>query len=79
MTDDKDARIAALEAELAAERKRRDEWQATALRWKQETYLLERDAARYRWLREHPADGCYDGGPLSRQALDAAIDAAMKD
>ena len=39
MTDDKDARIAALEAELAAERERRE--------------AAEKDAARYRWIATH--------------------------
>lgn len=84
------ARLAALEAELADERKWRDEWQATALRWKQETYLLERDAARYRWLREAPPYSArwprwriehWSGvwNPVQGSDMDAAIDAARKE
>ena len=75
---DYSTRIAALEAELAAERGRRG--------------AAEKDAARYRWLRgDAPThserwprwnlqrwDGrCWHS--LERGALDAAIDAAMKD
>ena len=75
---DYNTRIAELEAELTAERERRE--------------AAEKDAARYRWLRgDAPThserwprwnlqrwDGrCWHS--LERGALDAAIDAARKD
>ena len=67
--DDKDARIAALEAELAAERGRRG--------------AAEKDAARYRWLRDRwfmPFSALPWCGPDGYTGdLDAAIDAAMND
>ena len=62
--DDKDARIAALEAELAAERERRE--------------AAEKDAARYQWLKINARRIDFAGLCVSDGAqLDARIDAAM--
>lgn len=74
--DDKDARIAALEAELASERAELEAAQA--------------DAERYRWLREAPPysarwprwriehwSGAWN--PVQGSDMDTAIDAARKE
>ena len=63
---DYSTRIAALEAELAAERERRAE--------------AEKDAARYRWLKINARRIDFAGLCVSDGAqLDARIDAARKD
>jgi len=58
MTPDEAARIAALEAELAAERARADAAEKDAASWQRiadahivSVRAFEKDAARYRWLR----------------------------